>query len=136
MEGLRDRINEVKDHYRLSNRGFAEAIGARPAATNNYLNGTKEPSMEFIDRILTTYVDISADWLLCGRGSMFYDADKQTDEKLLKELAETKDVVKISPAGAISIQISNVQKPYGLHVADGMLFVSSQGSNSVLRYKL
>ena len=46
------------------------------------------------------------------------------------------NVVKISPAGAISIQISNVQKPYGLHVADGMLFVSSQGSNSVLRYKL
>lgn len=90
MEGLRDRINEVRDHYRLTNRGFADAIGAKPAATNNYLNGTKEPSMEFIDRILTTYVDISADWLLCGRGSMFYDADKQTDEKLLKELAETK----------------------------------------------
>ena len=90
MEGLRDRINEVRDHYRLTNRGFADAIGAKPAATNNYLNGTKEPSMEFIDRILTTYVDISADWLLCGRGSMFYYADKQTDEKLLKELAETK----------------------------------------------
>lgn len=64
MEGLRDRINEIKDHYRLTNRGFADAIGAKPAATNNYLNGTKEPSMEFIDRILTTYVDISADWLL------------------------------------------------------------------------
>lgn len=90
MEGLRDRINEVRDHYRLTNRGFADAIGAKPASTNNYLNGTNEPSMEFIDRILTTYVDISADWLLCGRGSMFYDADKQTDEKLLKELAETK----------------------------------------------
>lgn len=46
------------------------------------------------------------------------------------------NVVKVSPAGAISVQISNVQKPYGLHVSDGMLFVSSQGSNSVLRYKL
>lgn len=28
MEGLRDRINEVRDHYRLTNRGFADAIGA------------------------------------------------------------------------------------------------------------
>ncbi len=46
------------------------------------------------------------------------------------------NVVKISPTGAISTQISNIQKPYGLHVADGMLFVSSQGDNSVLRYKL
>lgn len=46
------------------------------------------------------------------------------------------NVVKVSPTGAISTQISNVQKPYGLHVSDGMLFISSQGSNSVLRYKL
>lgn len=89
MEGLRDRINEVRDHYRLSNRGFAEAVGAKPAATNNYLNGTKEPSLEFVDRILSTYVDVSAEWLLRGIGSMFNE-DKPTDEVLLKELAEMK----------------------------------------------
>lgn len=89
MEGLRDRINEVRDNYRLSNRGFAEAVGAKPAATNNYLNGTKEPSLEFVDRILSTYVDVSAEWLLRGVGSMFKN-DKPTDEALLKELAEMK----------------------------------------------
>ena len=83
MEGLRDRINVIRDHYRLSNRGFAEAIGAKPAATNNYLNGTKEPSLEFVDKILSTYIDVSADRLLRGK-------DKQTDEALLKELAEAK----------------------------------------------
>lgn len=89
MEGLRDRINEVRDHYRLSNRGFAEAIGTKPAATNNYLNGTKEPSLEFVDRILSTYIDVSAEWLLRGVGSMFKE-DKPTDDALLKELAEAK----------------------------------------------
>ena len=89
MEGLRDRINEVRDHYRLSNRGFAEAIGAKPAATNNYLNGTKEPSLEFVDKILSTYVDVSAEWLLRGVGSMFKE-DKPTDEAILKELADMK----------------------------------------------
>lgn len=89
MEGLRDRINEVRDHYRLSNRGFAEAIGAKPAATNNYLNGTKEPSLEFVDKILSTYIDVSAEWLLRGVGSMFKE-DKPTDEAMLKELAEMK----------------------------------------------
>lgn len=90
MEGLRDRINVIRDHYRLSNRGFAEAIGAKPAATNNYLNGTKEPSLEFVDKILSTYIDVSADWLLRGKGTMFYEEDKSTDEALLKELAEAK----------------------------------------------
>jgi tetratricopeptide (TPR) repeat protein len=46
------------------------------------------------------------------------------------------NVIKITPAGNISTVISNVQKPYGMSLKDGLLFVSSQGSNSVLRYKL
>ena len=46
------------------------------------------------------------------------------------------NVLKISPTGFLTVQIANVQKPYGVHVAGDLLFVSSQGSNSVLRYKL
>lgn len=46
------------------------------------------------------------------------------------------NVVKITPDGAVSVLISNVNKPYGLHISGELLFVSSQGSNSVLRYKL
>ena len=89
MEGIRNRINEVKDYYRLSNRGFAAAIGTKPAATNNYLNGTKEPSLEFVMAILSKYVDISADWLIKGKGEMF-SQDGSTDEKLMREVADLK----------------------------------------------
>lgn len=46
------------------------------------------------------------------------------------------NVIKISPTGTITILISNIQKPYGIHINSGMLFVSSQGSNAVLKYKL
>ncbi len=46
------------------------------------------------------------------------------------------NVVKITSSGLISVLINNVEKPYGMNITDGMLFVSSQGSNSVLRYKL
>ena len=46
------------------------------------------------------------------------------------------NVVKISPTGSISVQIANIEKPYGINISNGMLFISSQGSNSVLRYKL
>lgn len=89
MEEIKNRINEVKDYYRLSNRGFAAAIGTKPAATNNYLNGTKEPSLEFVMAILSKYIDISADWLLKGEGDMFKQ-DKPTDEKLMREVADLK----------------------------------------------
>lgn len=46
------------------------------------------------------------------------------------------NVVKISSTGVLTVQVSNIQKPYGLHLDGDLLFVSSQGSNSVLRYKL
>ena len=35
-------------------------------------------------------MSLSADWLLRGKGTMFYEEDKPTDEALLKELAEAK----------------------------------------------
>ena len=46
------------------------------------------------------------------------------------------NILKISPAGSVSVILSNVQKPYGLHITGNMLFISSQGSNAIIRYKL
>lgn len=46
------------------------------------------------------------------------------------------NILKISPTGVITVLLSNIQKPYGIHVNYGMLYVSSQGNNSVLKYKL
>ena len=46
------------------------------------------------------------------------------------------NVLKISPSGTITLLVSNLQKPYGLHITGNLLFISCQGTNSVLRYKL
>lgn len=46
------------------------------------------------------------------------------------------NVLKVSSLGEISVLISNVKKPYCLYVNGKMLFISCQGSNSVLRYRL
>ena len=46
------------------------------------------------------------------------------------------NVLKISAAGEVSVLLSNIQKPYGLHIAGSILYVSSQGSNSVVKYVL
>ena len=46
------------------------------------------------------------------------------------------NVLKINPTGGVVVLIGNIQKPYGLHIDGNMLFISSQGSNSIIRYKL
>ena len=46
------------------------------------------------------------------------------------------NVVKITPQGIASVFIAKADKPYGLHVEGNMLFVTCQGSNSVMRHRL
>lgn len=46
------------------------------------------------------------------------------------------NVLKVDTTGYVSVLLEDVQKPYGLYISNGTLFVSSQGSNAVIRYKL
>ena len=46
------------------------------------------------------------------------------------------NVVKITPQGSASVFVTKVDKPYGLHIDGNMLFITCQGSNSVLRQRL
>lgn len=46
------------------------------------------------------------------------------------------NVLKVSNYGDVSVLIGNVKKPYYLYLNGNVLFVSCQGSDSVLKYKL
>lgn len=46
------------------------------------------------------------------------------------------NVLKVSTLGQISVLISNVLKPYYLYLDGNLLFISSQGTNSVVKYNL
>lgn len=46
------------------------------------------------------------------------------------------NVLKVSNTGSVSILIGNISKPYGLYVDGNFLYISSQGMNSVIKYKL
>lgn len=46
------------------------------------------------------------------------------------------NVLKVSALGEISVLIGNVKKPYYLYINGNTLFISCQGTDSVLRYKL
>ncbi len=46
------------------------------------------------------------------------------------------NILKVSKEGIVSVILANVKKPYGLYLKGKMLYISSQGQNSVIRYKL
>lgn len=89
MKEIVARINELKNYYNLTNKAFAAEIEMRYTTINNYLNGTKDPTLDFILHIKSKFVDISYDWLLNGEGEMFKQI-APTDEKLMREVADLK----------------------------------------------
>lgn len=75
---------------------------------------------DFVKTNLSGPIDIASD----SRGNIYaanYNAN---------------NVVKITPSGSVTTFMNNIQKPYCLHIDGDMLFVSSQGSNTVVRQKL
>ena len=46
------------------------------------------------------------------------------------------NVIKVDKTGLVTVILSNINKPYGLHISNGTLFVSSQGENAIIRYRL
>lgn len=59
-----------------------------------------------------------------------------SDDNLYIANYNTDNILKITPAGEASVLLSDVKKPYCLYIIENILFVSSQGSNNVIKFML
>lgn len=58
----------------ISARQFAEEIGIQPSGMSHILGGRNHPSLEFVQKVIRRYPEIDANWLLMGRGEMYFAA--------------------------------------------------------------
>ncbi len=65
----------------MNKNSFGELIGVLPQTLHNIVDGRKnDPSFKVVERILSTFADINAQWLLTGNGIPFLteNAEKPT----------------------------------------------------------
>ena len=65
-----ERIKTIIAHYYLIIRAFAIKCGLKDNTLTNQLNGVRELSLATVNAILSTFEDISSEWLLRGKGTM------------------------------------------------------------------
>ena len=65
-----ERIKTIIAHYDLSIRAFDIKCGLKDNTLTNQLNGVRELSLATVNAILSTFEDISSEWLLRGKGTM------------------------------------------------------------------
>lgn len=70
LDGLAERLRQVRKHYDLTQIGMAQAMQVAPSSVNRQLQGTSHPSVQSLQALLQSFPDLNADWLLTGKGSM------------------------------------------------------------------
>lgn len=71
-----NRIKEVIALSGLSDRAFAIKCGIKQNTLSRQLGGVSEVSASTINAILDNYQEISAEWLLRGKGSMLLQKEE------------------------------------------------------------
>ena len=63
---LIDRFKYLMKLNNLTASAFADEIGVQRSSVSHILSGRNKPSLEFIQKVLTRYPKVSADWLIAG----------------------------------------------------------------------
>ncbi|MFV0325311.1 MAG: XRE family transcriptional regulator [Bacteroides xylanisolvens] len=87
-----NKIKEAITYSGLSERAFALKCGLKPTTINNQLIGKREISLATITAILSSFEEISSDWLLRDKGPMLIsdikpDANIERMERLVDTIA-------------------------------------------------
>lgn len=93
FSSINERIMQLVDFKANKNqKKFAEMINFAPQVISNIVSGRKsKPSFDVLNAILSSFVDIDANWLITGQGEMLKTnilAEPNNDCNHYKELAE------------------------------------------------
>ena len=67
---IKDRILRILTSENLSSSKFAEIVGVQRSSISHILSGRNKPSLDFLQKILSNFPTINADWLIIGKGEM------------------------------------------------------------------
>jgi transcriptional regulator with XRE-family HTH domain len=65
-----ERVLEILKIKNLSPAQFADQIGVQRSSISHLISGRNKPSLEFIQKVIRTFPEISIDWLLSGEGPL------------------------------------------------------------------
>jgi transcriptional regulator with XRE-family HTH domain len=82
LEGFAGRLNQLRTHYQMGQRRFAEWLGLPPTTYHEYEKRKRQPLLDAVVRILER-TGVSAGWLLQGLGPMFAP---DSPHKVIREL--------------------------------------------------
>ena len=73
---MNNRLQQFLDLENLTPARLADMLGIQRSGLSHILSGRNKPSYDFLNRILTKFPHINADWLMTGRGKAYKDINE------------------------------------------------------------
>jgi transcriptional regulator with XRE-family HTH domain len=67
---IRDRLTQILSLKQMTSSAFADFLEIQRSNMSHYLSGRNKPGVEILQKILDKFPDISAEWLIMGRGEI------------------------------------------------------------------
>ncbi|WP_439185668.1 helix-turn-helix domain-containing protein [Carboxylicivirga taeanensis] len=93
---MKERIEAIIRHERLTPSQFADAIGVQRSGISHILSGRNKPSLDFLDKLLARFPHISGDWLITGQGSLLKSSQRGVSEETQISMQLTEELPKKS----------------------------------------
>ena len=74
MDTVNSRIQQFLNMEGVSPAQLADQLGIQRSGLSHLLSGRNKPSFDFITKLLSSYPNLQADWLLLGRGKPYKNA--------------------------------------------------------------
>lgn len=100
-----ERIKELIAYTGLSDRAFALKCGLKQNTFSRQLNGLNEVSTQTALSILSTFPEISAEWLLRGTGEMLLTSEQPTASNESDRLSKLIDTIAFQQDTINNLQI-------------------------------
>lgn len=68
---MKDRILQLLEEKAMTLAAFADEIGVERSTMSHIKSGRSNPSLDVALKILERFPEVSTDWLILGKGSMF-----------------------------------------------------------------
>ena len=71
---MKARLTQFLQLEQLSPARFADILGVQRSGISHILSGRNKPGFDLIEKILTKFPDINAEWLITGKGNIYKHA--------------------------------------------------------------
>ncbi len=110
---INSRILQIMQEKHLSNAAFADVIGVKRSSITHILSERNKPSLDFLYKLLETFRDVDANWLLKGEKQEKMPTVSQSQQELFPEFSSVpqNQAQQVVMQQEVSVQQSQELKP-------------------------